>query len=115
MRFHLLHSSDAEGMVVKFYFPKSQRYDVYVDGVFADANNGVWEEKDGERTYNLGSPDPSHVPTADGSYTAGENYFDPIDKFLYVVVTGNKVIEIKMKPVVVFKMGGSIGIDEVFN
>ena len=33
LRFHLLHSDETQGMVAKFYYPKNQRYDVYVDGM----------------------------------------------------------------------------------
>ena len=113
MRFHLLHSEATEGMVAKFYYPKSQRYDVYVDGTFVEATNGVWN--DDNTKYNLEPRDDKYIPSHTGSFVAGENYFDPVEKFLYVVVTGQKAIEIKMKPVVVFKFGGSVPIDEVFN
>jgi len=113
MRFHLLHSEATEGMVAKFYYPKSQRYDVYVDGTFVEANNGEWN--DDNTKYNLKPRDDKYIPSHTGSFVAGENYFDPVEKFLYVVVTGQKAIEIKMKPVVVFKFGGSVPIDEVFN
>ena len=65
-----------------------------VAGVFKDAENADWSSG----SYDLKAPDNSYIPSSSGPFTAGKNYFDPVEKFLYVVLTGKKVIEIKMKP-----------------
>lgn len=39
IRFHLLHSDPSEAVVLRLFFPKTQRYDVYVDDVFVPPTN----------------------------------------------------------------------------
>lgn len=39
IRFHLLHTDPSEAVLLRMYFPKTQRYDISVDGVYIPPTN----------------------------------------------------------------------------
>ena len=96
MRFFLLNSRDDQSVRVKFWFPKPQRYDVYVNNLHVQAENSYIND---QGQYDLNSPDDSYIPAVDGPN--GANYFDPVTSFLYVTLKGSGPVEIRVAPVVV--------------
>ena len=111
MRFFLLNSNPDQSMRVKFWFPKSQRYDVYVDNRHISANNYFINENN---RYDLKSPDDSYIPSINSTVN-GENYFDPITNFLYITLTGGGPVTVKTAPVVVLKFGATVSEDDFFD
>lgn len=39
IRFHLLHTDPSEAVLLRMYFPKMQRFDISVDGVYVPPTN----------------------------------------------------------------------------
>lgn len=97
--------------MVKFWYPKPQRYDVSVNGIPVDAANAIIT--DGR--YDLGPPDDSYIPDA-ATATHGQNYYDPRSGYLYFALSGsnNGIVDVIQKPVVVFKFGGTVTDEDFF-
>ena len=106
-RLHLLHNEGGEGTLLKIWFQKQQRYDIYVGGRFIAPNNIDTTKDD----YNLLTPDDSFIPLLEEAH--GSNYFDPGTGHLYVLIKDG-VIDIKTQPIVVLKLGMTVPIDDFF-
>merc|ERR1712013_962373 len=58
-RLHMLYNEGGDAVRLKIWFPKQQRLDIYVNGLFMNPNNLDFSADD----YNLLPPDPAvHVP-----------------------------------------------------
>ena len=112
MRYHLLNSGASDIVIVKFWYPKRQRYDVFVNGIRVDANNGIGFGDD----YDLGPPEDSHIPDP-ATATHGENFYDPRTGHQYIAISGanDGIIDVIQQPVVVFKFGGSVSNADFFD
>merc|ERR1719495_961483 len=100
-RFHLLHLDNLEKgntpVLIKMWFPKQQRYDLYADGAWRPPNNyNATTEK-----YNR--PEDKYIPKFDDTHCA--NYFDPNTGHLYLLIKDSATCDIKTEPVVVLKLG----------
>ena len=112
IRYHLLNSAADEIVVVKFWYPKRQRYDVFVNGIRVDANNGIGVGDD----YDLQPPEDSYIP--DPSTAAhGENFYDPRSGHLYIAISGanDGIVDVIQQPVVVFQFGGTVSNSDFFD
>lgn len=114
IRYHLLNSQSSDYVVVKFYYPKRQRYDVFVDGIFIPATNGNGVIGDG---YDLLPPGDEYIPVFNADIHHGANFYDPRTGHLYVAISGSNdgIVDVVQQPIVVFKFGGSISNDDFFD
>jgi len=103
----MLHNEGGQAMRAKIWFPKQQRYDIYVDGMFMMPNNIDTTKED----YSLLPPDDSFIPTLAEAH--GSNYFDPNTGHLYLIVKEG-VLSIKTQPIVVLKLGMTVPIENFF-
>eukprot|EP00795_Rhopilema_esculentum_P009048 gene9048-16692_t len=106
LRLHLLNSEMKDAVLMKVYYAKPQRLDVYWRGSYIMPTNGKYE---GEN-FELISKDPTKpadqfVPGLDGN--PGLNYFDSKEKILYIVVKGPEFFEIRQSNIIQLKMGVS--------
>ena len=106
-RIHMLHNTDGDAVRAKIWFPKQQRLDVYVDGMFMNPENKDFSSED----YALLPPSLDYIPSLD--YAHGSNYFDPNTGHLYVIVKDG-VVNIKTQPIVVLKLGMTVPIENFF-
>ena len=111
MRFFLLNSQPNQAVRVKFWFPKSQRYDVYVNDVHIQAENFFINDRD---QYDLKPPSIDYIPDLE-TPLHGANYFDPTTNYLYITLTGSGPVEVKTAPVVVLKFGTTVDIGDFFD
>merc|ERR1711962_967293 len=107
-RIHFLYNDGGDAIRAKIWFPKQQRYDIYVNGQFMEPNNKDFNSAD----YKLLPPDDSFIPAL--TETQGANYFDPNTGHLYLIVKGPSNIDIKTQPIVVLKMGITVPIENFF-
>ena len=107
-RFHLLHNDGGDSVLVKMWFPKQQRLDVYVSGQFMNPNNKDFNAAD----YALLPPADEYIPAI--TEAPGSNYFDPNTGHLYLIVNGPSTIDIKTQPIVVLKLGMTVPIENFF-
>ncbi|XP_066939673.1 fibrocystin-L-like [Macrobrachium rosenbergii] len=104
LRFHLLHSDPSEKIILRIFFPKTQRYDIYVDDVYVppkNIDNSKYPEK-----YELMSDSNSnsaYIPQL--TDPAGSNFLQRNEKFLHVTLHGGHLYEIKTMPTVILNMG----------
>ena len=118
IRYHLLNSGSQDFVIVKFWYPKRQRYDVFVNGIFVPATNGNGQMGPG---YDLLPPGDEYIPDFDSSLSPqinhGTNFYDPRTGHLYVCISGgaNGVLDVIMQPIVVFKFGGTISNSDFFD
>ena len=112
IRYHLLHSESDEVVVVKFWYPKRQRYDVFVNGILVEANNAF----DNNGRYDLSPPADNYIPLP-ATASHGENFYDPRTGHLYLAISGQNdgVVDVMMQPVVVFKFGGTVSNEDFFD
>ncbi|KAK7084668.1 hypothetical protein SK128_002602, partial [Halocaridina rubra] len=112
LRFHLLHSDPSETVLLRIFFPKTQRYDVYVDDVFVPPKNLDTSKP----SYQLIPDDPSNpeqfFPTH--SDPVGANYLQRREKFLHVLLKGGSIIDIKTSPLIVLTTGVVVDPDNFF-
>jgi len=108
-RIHMLHNDGGDPVLAKIWFPKQQRYDVYVDDMFREPNNKDFGSSD----YALLPPDDSFIPDI-LTEANGANYFDPNTGHLYLLVKGPSFISIKTQPIVVLKLGMTVPIENFF-
>ncbi|CAL4062252.1 unnamed protein product, partial [Meganyctiphanes norvegica] len=99
LRFHLLNADPSEAVVIRMFFPKTQRYDIYVDDVYVPPKN-IDTSKD---SYQLLTEDDSFFPTAGDP--VGSNYLQRSLKLLHFVVKGGQVIDVKTTPAIVVSTG----------
>ena len=108
-RIHMLYNDGSEAVRLKIWFPKQQRLDIYIGGLFMNPNNRDFSVDD----YSLLPPDPAaHVPEL--TEPNGANFFDPGSGHLYILVKGPTVIDIKTQPIVVLKLGMTVDIENFF-
>ena len=107
MRYRLKHNKGGDPILLKIWFPKPQRIDIFVGDQFMAPNNYDFA------TANLKKPDDSYIPLLI-SKRDGENYFDPLTGYLYLLLTGENVVDYKIQPQVVTKIGTVIDIDDIF-
>ncbi|MEO1943525.1 MAG: hypothetical protein ABGY11_04435, partial [Candidatus Thioglobus sp.] len=69
--------------MIKFWYPKQQRYDVYVGGVFIGAENSVGTGD----SYDLEPPDDFYIPDM-ATAIHGSNFYDPRTGHLYLLIRG---------------------------
>merc|ERR1712079_251919 len=106
-RLHMLHNTGGEGTLLKIWFQKQQRYDIYVDGMFINPNNIDTTQAD----YNLLPPGDEYIPALSEAH--GSNYFDPNTGHLYILIKDG-TIDIKTQPIVVLKLGMTVPIENFF-
>ena len=106
-RLHMLHNTGGEGTLLKIWFQKQQRYDIYVDGMFINPNNIDTTQAD----YNLLPPGDEFIPALSEAH--GSNYFDPNTGHLYILIKDG-TIDIKTQPIVVLKLGMTVPIENFF-
>ena len=106
-RLHILHNEGGEGTLLKIWFQKQQRYDIYIDGKFLAPNNIDTTKEE----YSLKPPDSSYIPQLTEAH--GSNYFDPNTGHLYLLIKEG-MIDIKTQPIVVLKLGITVPIENFF-
>merc|ERR1719350_974003 len=106
--FHLLYNEGGDALRAKMWFPKQQRLDIYVNGMFMNPNNLDFESE----SYNLLPPGGEYIPAL--TEPQGSNYFDPNTGHLYLIVKGPSTIEVKTQPIVVLKLGMTVPIENFF-
>ncbi|XP_063862993.1 fibrocystin-L-like [Scylla paramamosain] len=109
---HLPHSPSSEAVVLRIFFPKPQRYDIYVDSVFVPpANLNI-----SAAGYQLLPEDPTHpqafLPTLNN--VVGTNYFQRSAKLVHVVLRGGHVLDIKTTLVITLTSGLMVKEDEFY-
>merc|ERR1719320_1050902 len=107
-RIHMLYNDGGDAVRAKIWFPKQQRLDIYVDGMFMNPNNIDTLQSE----YALLPPDDDFIPAL--TEPNGANYFDPNSGHLYLIVKGPSTIEIKTQPIVVLKLGMTVPIENFF-
>ena len=109
MRYRLKHNEGGDAILLKLYFPKPQRIDVFVgERYVAPQNIDLSSEK-----YKLSESSDDYIPKLT-SELEGANYFDPTTGFLYILMRGTSTIDYKIKPAVVSKLGLAIDIENFF-
>ncbi|XP_064089363.1 fibrocystin-L-like [Macrobrachium nipponense] len=106
MRLHLLHSDASETVLLRIFFPKMQRYDVYVDGTLVKPTN----IDTSSTAYKLLPVDPNNpqafYPTH--SDPVGSNFLERSRKMLHVLLKGGHMVQIKTRPMVVLSTGAVV-------
>ncbi len=100
--------------MIKFWYPKRQRYDVFVDGARIDALNSYTNDAG---KYDLLAADDHYIPDP-ATATHGDNFYDPRTGHLYIAITGDvedPVIDVQQVPVVVFEFGGTVSNEDFFD
>ena len=117
MRYHLLHSEKTDAFLLKVFMLKSMRYDVFSalhddmsELTYRPPKNAIFREG----RYQTDGTGDQFIPDLSSSYEAGDNYFDPVTKMLYIVVTGKTLIEVRTKPVVTLAVGGQVDLSTFF-
>ncbi|KAG0718998.1 Fibrocystin-L [Chionoecetes opilio] len=112
LRLHLLHAPPGEAVILRIFFPKPQRYDIYVDDVFVPPTNiDVSVTSYQLIPENPDDPD-AFFPTFDDD--AGTNYFQRSAKLVHVVLQGGHVIDIKTTPMVTLQSGLVVSEEDFF-
>ena len=104
-RLHLLYNECGEGTRLKIWFPKQQRYDIYVDNQLVLPNNIDTTKED----YSLHPPGDEFIPALTEAH--GSNYFDPNTGHLYLLIKEG-IIDIKTQPIVILKLGMTVPIEK---
>ncbi|XP_068236296.1 fibrocystin-L-like [Palaemon carinicauda] len=113
LRLQLLHSDPSERIVLRLFYPKMQRYDIYVDDVYVPPKNIDKSKYPGK--YELMSDSDSnsaYIPQL--TDPAGSNFLQRNAKFLHIVLHGGHLYEIKTMPTVVLNMGITVDPDNFF-
>merc|ERR1712240_223324 len=109
MRYHLKHNEGGDPILLKIYFPKPQRIDIFVGDRFVAPNNIDLTSE----AFAMLPADDSYIPSLE-SEIEGENYFDPTTGYLYLLLRGTEPVDYKIQPSVVTKVGASIDIENFF-
>ena len=109
MRYRLKNNEGGDPVLLKIYFPKPQRIDIFVGDRFVSPNN-IDLTSD---AFAMLPPEDKYIPNLT-SQIEGENYFDPTTGYLYLLLHGTEPVDYKIQPSVVTKVGASIDIDNFF-
>jgi len=109
MRYRLKHNTGGKPVLIKQFFPKPQRIDIFVGDRFVSPNN-IDLASD---AFAMHPADDSYIPSLE-SMINGENYFDPTTGFLYLLLTGDEPVDYKIQPSIVTKIGATIDMDNFF-
>ena len=110
MRYRLKNNDGGDPILMKIFFQKPQRIDVYVGDRFVAPNNVDLTTE----TFSMLPPDDSYIPSL-SSLVEGENYFDPNTGFLYILMRGTEdTVDYRIQPSVVTKIGAVIDMDNFF-
>lgn len=111
LRLHLPHSPSSEAVVL-LIFPKPQRYDTYVDGVFVPPAN----LNTSAAGYKLLPENPTHpqafLPMLDNAM--GTNFFQRSAKLVHVVLCEGHILDIKTTPMITLTSGLMVKEDEFY-
>ena len=110
MRFRLNNNEGGDPVLLKLFFQKPQRIDIYVGDQFIYPNNIDLTDTEG---FSMLPADDSFIPSLD-SMVEGENYFDPTTGFLYLLLRGTQPVDYRIQPSVVTKVGATIDMDNFF-
>ncbi|XP_068250283.1 fibrocystin-L-like [Palaemon carinicauda] len=112
IRFHLLHSDPTETVLLRLFFPKMQRYDIYVDDALVQPTN----IDTSATSYKLLPEDPNNpeafFPTH--SDPVGSNYLQRSRKMLHVLLRGGHIVQIKTRPMVVLSTGAVVSEEDFY-
>ncbi|KAK4328054.1 hypothetical protein Pmani_001527 [Petrolisthes manimaculis] len=100
IRLHLLHADPSEAVVLRIYFPKLQRYDIYVDDIYVAPKNLDTSKLP---AYQLLGEGTMYEPTL--SDPTGSNYLQRSEKLLHVVLRGGQIVDIKTTPMIILTTG----------
>jgi len=109
MRFRLNNNEGGDPVLLKFFFQKPQRIDIYVGDQFIYPNN-IDLTSD---SFAMLPANDDFIPKLD-SQVEGENYFDPTTGFLYLLLRGTAPVDYRIQPSVVTKVGATIDMDNFF-
>jgi len=109
MRYRINNNEGGNPVLLKIYFPKPQRIDIFVGDRFVAPNNIDLTSE----AFAMLPADDSYIPSLD-SQIEGENYFDPTTGYLYLLLRGTEPVDYKIQPAVVTKVGASIDMDNFF-
>merc|ERR1719187_795629 len=110
MRYRVRNNDGGDAILLKIFFPKPQRIDIFVDEQYVAPNNIDLASPD---DFQMLPPDDSYIPSL-VSQVEGENYFDPTTGFLYILLRGTAAVDYKIQPAVVTKVGASIDMANFF-
>ena len=110
MRFRLNNNEGGDPVLIKLFFQKPQRIDIYVGDQFVAPNN--LDLTDTEH-FTMLPADDKFIPSLE-SQVEGENYFDPTTGFLYLLLRGTNTVDYRIQPSVVTKVGATIDMDNFF-
>ncbi|KAK4328078.1 hypothetical protein Pmani_001551 [Petrolisthes manimaculis] len=91
---------DQEAVVLRIYFPKLQRYDIYVDDIYVAPKNLDTSKLP---AYQLLGEGTMYEPTL--SDPTGSNYLQRSEKLLHVVLRGGQIVDIKTTPMIFLTTG----------
>ena len=116
-KFHILHNGNpdpADPVLVKMWFPKQQRLDLYTNGRYIPPMNKDFDDTAG---HTLKPSDDKFIPKLFGDDAGNncDNYFDPNTGHLYLLVKGPATCDVKTQPVVILKLGITVPEAEFFN
>merc|ERR1719192_756893 len=110
MRYRVRNNDGGDAILLKIYFPKPQRIDIFVDEQYVAPNN---IDLASPEDFQMLPPDDSYIPSLN-SQVEGENYFDPTTGFLYILLRGTTPVDYRIQPSVVTKVGATIDMDNFF-
>ena len=109
MRYRLKHNEGGEPILLKIFFPKPQRIDIFAGERYVAPNNiDITSDN-----FAMLPADDSFIPTLE-SEVEGANYFDPTTGFLYLLFRGTDTVDYKIQPSVVTKIGATIDMENFF-
>ncbi|XP_063870135.1 uncharacterized protein LOC135105680 [Scylla paramamosain] len=109
LHLHLPLSPSSEAVILRI-FPKPQRYDTYVDGVFVPSTN----LNTSAASYYLLPEDPLPPPSGFPSHAGqlGTSYFQCNAKLVHVVLRRGHALDIKTTPMITLTSGLMVKEDE---
>ncbi|KAG8441696.1 hypothetical protein GDO86_010760 [Hymenochirus boettgeri] len=99
VRLMLLNADSAKAVRVGIYYSNPQRLDVYVQNSYLIPTNGQLKSN-GEIAYNEPTYAGQYMPKLNSTVN-GDNYFDPANNMLYILVRGSTPVEIRTTPLIV--------------
>ena len=113
MALHLLHTDNAQKIVVGVINTNPQRLDVYINEEYIIPNNAVRDSQTGNLMYMERDPaiPDQYRPTV--TDTAGSNYYDRDFKRLYITLDGSR-LTIITTPVIQVSLTLAVTADEFF-
>lgn len=95
-RFHLLEATSQESVVLKVYYNRPSRLDVYVGDQYYPALNAYTGDS-GTLLYHPAGPQYQPDVTTGN---IGDNYYDPVTQLLYLLLRGPDPVDIVVSSVV---------------